>query len=195
MGPRARLIIVAAVALVAIIAMWTVLVSPERSAATKLVGEISAEQANVTAAQQQVAQGEQARAVYAGEVRSLAVLSQSVPSSDDTPQLIGLINSLEVNHKVNYSTTAFASGAAAGGFESLALSFGFAANFLDLQQFLGAFDALTLTNGTGVLVNGRLVTINSVSLSPEGKGLAATVSMTAYQAAPATSTTVAAATP
>jgi Tfp pilus assembly protein PilO len=194
MGPRARLIIVVAVTLVAIVAMWVALVSPERSKATKLVAAISAEQSKVTAAQQQVASGEQARLVYAGEVRSLAVLSQSVPASDDTPQLIGLINSLEVNHKVNYTTTAFASGAA-GGFDTLGLSFNFVANFLDLQQFLSAFDALTLTNGTGVLVNGRLVTINSVDLSPEGKSLSATVSMTAYQAAPATSTTVAAATP
>jgi Tfp pilus assembly protein PilO len=194
MGPRARLIIVVAVTLVAIVAMWVALVSPERSKATKLVAAISAERSAVTAAQQQVASGEQARLVYAGEVRSLAVLSQSVPASDDTPQLIGLINSLEVNHKVNYTTTAFASGAA-GGFDTLGLSFNFVANFLDLQQFLSAFDALTLTNGTGVLVNGRLVTINSVDLSPEGKSLSATVSMTAYQAAPATSTTVAAATP
>ena len=194
MGPRARLIIVVAVTLVAIVAMWVALVSPERSKATKLVAAISAERSEVTAAQQQVASGEQARAVYAGEVRSLSVLSQSVPASDDTPQLIGLINSLEVNHKVNYTTTAFASGAA-GGFDTLGLSFNFVANFLDLQQFLSAFDALTLTNGTGVLVNGRLVTINSVDLSPEGKSLSATVSMTAYQAAPATSTTVAAATP
>jgi hypothetical protein len=195
MGPRARLIAVAAVALVAIIAMWSLLAAPERSTATKLVGEISAERASVTAAQQQVAQGEQARAVYPGEVRSLAVLSQAVPASDDTPQLIGLINSLEVHHKVNYSSTAFSAASGAGGFDSLGLSFAFAANFLDLQQFLGAFDALTLTNGTGVLVNGRLVTINSVNLSPDGKGLGATVSMTAYQAAPATSTTEAAATP
>jgi Tfp pilus assembly protein PilO len=195
MGPRARLIVVVAVALVAIVAMWVALVSPERSKATKLVAAISAEQSKVTAAQQQVASGEQTRAVYAGEVRSLSVLSQSVPASDDTPQLIGLINSLEVDHKVNYSTTAFASGVGAGGFDTLGLSFNFAATYLDLQQFLAAFDALTLTNGTGVLVNGRLVTINSVDLSPEAKSLSATVSMTAYQAAPATSTTVAAATP
>jgi hypothetical protein len=53
---------------------------------------------------------------------------------------------------------------------------------------------LTQSNGSSVLANGRLVTVNSISLAPAASSLNASVNMTAYETAP-TAATVAAVTP
>jgi Tfp pilus assembly protein PilO len=197
MGTRGRLIITAVVALVVVFAMWSVVVSPETGKASKLLGQISSERAQLAGAQQKVLAAEQARREYPADVRSLAVLSEAVPPGNPIPQLIDLINSVEVKHKVNYTSTTLTPGAATGGLEPVSLSFAFIADYLDLQRFLQAFDSLTQTNGSSVLVNGRLVSVNSISLTSNGSSLTAAVTMTAYQttpAAPATAT-VAAVTP
>jgi Tfp pilus assembly protein PilO len=182
MGPRARLIVTVAIALIAVLAMWILLVTPERSKASSLLGQIAAEQAALATAQQQLTTAEQARNQYRADVRSNQALSVSVPTSDRLPQLISLINGLEVNHKVNYSTTSL--GSAGGGLSPVGLSFSFAGSYVNLQEFLGAFDALTLTNGSSLLSNGRLVAVNSVSLAPSGSNVDASVNMTAYQDSP-----------
>jgi Tfp pilus assembly protein PilO len=194
MGARGRLIITAVVALVVVFAMWSFVVSPERSKASKLLGQISSARAQLASAQQQVVVAEQARSQYPAEVRSLAALSKSVPPGNPIPQLIDLINSVEVKHKINYTATSLTPGGASGGLEPVALSFQFISDYLDLQQFLQDFDSLTQTNGSSVLANGQLVTVNSISLAPSGSSLSASVNMTAYETAPTTAT-VAAVTP
>jgi Tfp pilus assembly protein PilO len=195
MGARTKLIITAVVALVVVFAMWSVVVSPERSKASKLLGQISSARAQLVSAQQQVVVAEQARSQYPANVRSLAALSESVPPGNPIPQLIDLINSVEIKHKVNYTATSVSPGAANGGLTPVALSFQFISDYLDLQQFLQDFDSLTQTNGSSVLADGRLVTVNSISLAPlAGGSLSAAVNMTAYETAPTTAT-VAAVTP
>jgi Tfp pilus assembly protein PilO len=186
MGPRERLIATVVVAIVVIAAMWIALVSPKRKDATNLSASITTEQAALASAQQALTAAQQARAAYPAEVRSLTVLTGAVPTSDQVPQLIGLINSEESTHKIDYTLTGFGSSSN-GSFPAIDLSFNFDDfSYLNLQQFLGAFDALTLTNGSSVLVHGRLVTINSISLTPTTKHLSAQVDMTTYEAPTAT---------
>jgi Tfp pilus assembly protein PilO len=186
MGPRERLIASVVAAIVVIAAMWIGLVSPKRKDANNLSASITTEQQALSGAQQQLAAAEQARAAYPAEARSLTLLTRAVPTSDQVPQLIRLINGEEASHKIDYTTTGFGESLS-GSFPSINLTFTFDDfSYIDLQQFLGAFDALTLTNGSSVLVHGRLVTINSVSLTPTGSKLSAQVNMTTYEAPAAT---------
>jgi Tfp pilus assembly protein PilO len=184
MGARGRLIAIVAVAVLIVLAVWLLLVAPERNKANSLSAQITAEQAALSTAQGSLNAAEQAKVGYANEVHSIKTLEVAVPTSDQIPQLISTINGLEVNHHVNYTSTSLSPGSA-GGFNSLGLSFNFDSTYVNLQEFLGAFAALTLTNGTSVLANGRLVSIGSISLGPGAtNGVSATVSMTAYQEVP-----------
>jgi Tfp pilus assembly protein PilO len=183
MGPRERLIATVAIAIIIVAAMWIIVVTPKRNQAANLRTQITAEQALLTSAQQQLAAAEQARSGYVADVHSEQALTRAVPTSDEIPQLIELINKLEVGHHVTYTTTGFGT-AAAGDLPSVNLEFNFVANYVDLQKFLNAFDDLTRSNGTSVLTDGRLVSINSITLGPSAHGaVTATVAMTVYQAA------------
>jgi Tfp pilus assembly protein PilO len=185
MGPRERLIATVAVVIIVVAAMWILVVTPKRNEANNLQTQITAEQVALTSAQQELAAAEQARAGYVADVHSENALTHAVPTSDQIPQLIGLINKLEVGHHVNYTTTGFGTSAV-GDLPTVNLQFSFIANYVDLQKFLNAFDDLTRTNGTSVLTDGRLVSVNSITLGPTGSGkVSATVAMTVYQAAAA----------
>ena len=183
MGSRARLIISVVVAIVAVGAMWILLVAPKRSEASKLLAEVASEQADRAAAEQQLASAEQARNGYATNVIWLKRLERSVPRSDQEPQLIDLVNALEEGHDVNYTITDLGPGSpTTAGFPTLTFTFTFEASYIDLQRFLGALDDLTLANGVNVRAGGRLAAISSISLVPHGvNDTQATVIVTVYQ--------------
>jgi Tfp pilus assembly protein PilO len=179
-GPRERLVggIVVGILLVAV--MWIALVSPERSKASNLQAQISTERTTLSSEQAELSAGEQARSRYPGEVHALAVLLHAVPTSDQEPQLIRLVNTLENDHVINWRTTSFGS-ASVGGFEALDVSFSFIASYVDLQKFISALDALTESDGQNLLTKGRLATVSSLSLAPlSGGKTTASVTMTVY---------------
>jgi Tfp pilus assembly protein PilO len=187
MGSRERLIASIVVAVVAVLAMWILLVEPKRNDANALLASINAERAALATDQQQLAAAEQARVEYPAEVHSLKLLAIAAPTSDEEPQLIGTINRLETTHSVNYSSTSIgAPSAASGGLPTIALQFAFTGSYANLQSFLGQFDSLTLASGSNVRADGRLVSVSSISLAPLGSHISASVNMTAYEAAPAT---------
>jgi Tfp pilus assembly protein PilO len=205
MGSRQRLIIGIVAALAVVGVVWVAFVSPERSKVTSLSAQITTARSTLLSDQGQVAAGEQARDSYPGAVHAVTVLETAAPLSDELPQLIRLINTLEVGHKIKWTSTDVGFGGA-GGLEAINLGFSFpGATYSNLQSFLAALDALTRTDGTNVMTKGRLATINSVSLSPSTGGkVAASVQVTFYElpagaSAPVTpgaaTTTTAAATP
>jgi Tfp pilus assembly protein PilO len=185
MGARGRLIGCAVVALVVVAAVWTLVVSPERSQSAGLAAQISTARSTLVSEQGQIAAGEQARAKYAAALHAVKLLETAVPLSDEVPQLIRLINGLETGHKISWTTTSIGGGGTgAAGLTSVDWSFSFGATYSNLQSFVTAIDALTATDGTNVMTKGRLFTVNSISLSPSGvsgKSLSASVNMTVYQ--------------
>ncbi len=178
MGARERLIACVVAAVVVVVAVWVLLVSPERNKAASLNTQIAAARSTLAAEQAQVASAEQARTDYPKEVRAVTLLEKAVPLTDQEPQLIDLINALEVGHLIHWTVTDLTqAGPTSSGFPTINLSFTFSLNFFRLQSFFTALDALTATDGTNVRVKGRLFTINAVTLG----GSQATVAMTAYQ--------------
>jgi Tfp pilus assembly protein PilO len=180
MAQRERLIACLVVALIAVGAMWLILVSPERKSVVNLESQISAEHQTLSSDQAQLVSAEQARTKYPAELHAMNVLLTAVPLTDEEPQLIKLINGLENGHTIKWSSATFAPSSS-GSFPSLDLTFSFTANYLNLQSFLTALDSLARTDGLNVATSGRLATVNSISLSGVGKNMTAGVTITVYQ--------------
>ena len=185
---RERLIACVVAAVVIVVAVWILLVSPERNKAASLNTQIAAARSTLAADEAQVALAEQARTTYPKEVRAVKLIENAAPLTDQEPQLIDLLNRLEVGHVIRWTTTGLATGGATGaGFPTIGLTFAFNASYLRFQKFFAAIDALTATDGTNLLVKGRLFTIDSATFA---KGTA-TVTMTVYespQSVPSTTT-------
>jgi hypothetical protein len=81
-------VIVVVLALAAIIGGWLLVIAPKRSEASKLAGQVSAEQTKLSQARAQVAQGEAARSTYAHDYTEVARLGEAVPPDDNVPSLI-----------------------------------------------------------------------------------------------------------
>ena len=88
MTARDRIVIVIVLAVGAIVAGWFFVVSPKRSQASSLSGQISSEQSQLSSAQSLVAAGMSARRAFAGQYSQLAKLGEAVPPDDDIPSLI-----------------------------------------------------------------------------------------------------------
>jgi Tfp pilus assembly protein PilO len=182
MGARERLIACVVVALVAVAAVWILVVSPERSKSSNLASEIATARSTVSSEQGQLVGDEQARLKYVGALHAVKLLETAVPLDDEVPQLIRLINRLELGHRISWTTTSLsAASAAAGGLTGVNWTFAFSSSYSNLQRFLTAIDALTATDGTNVMTKGRLFTVNSIGLSPAPAGVQASVNMTVYQ--------------
>ena len=93
MTARDRTVIMVVLALGAIVAGWLLVVSPKRSQASALSGQITSVQSQLTSARSQVAAGEEARTAFAGQYAQLARLGEAVPPSDDIPSLIYQVQS------------------------------------------------------------------------------------------------------
>ncbi len=169
MNGRGRLIAAVLVAIVVVAAAWLIAVSPERSQASNLLTQVASERQTLASAQAQLAASRAARADYPAEVHALRVLLDAIPTSDQQPQLIDLINSLENGHLINWKETSFSPGSA-GGFAALNISFSFEAGYVNLQKFMAALDALNASDGANLVSTGRLATVNSIELSTGAKG-------------------------
>jgi hypothetical protein len=90
---RDRMVIVIVLAVGAIVAGWLLVVSPKRSQASALGGQIASAQSQLDSARSQVAAGVQARTAFAGQYAQLARLGEAVPPSDDIPSLIYQVQS------------------------------------------------------------------------------------------------------
>jgi Tfp pilus assembly protein PilO len=181
MSARGRLIAAVLAAIVVVAAVWLIAVSPERSKASNLLAQIASERQTLASAQAQLLAARAARADYPAEVHAMQVLLDAIPTSDQEPQLIDLINALENGYLIDWKQTSL-SPSSAGGFGALQISFAFQASYMNLQRFVTAVDSLDKSDGANVISTGRLATVNSIELSPSTNGQeTASVSMTVYQ--------------
>jgi hypothetical protein len=207
MTRRDRLVIVIVAVVAAIAASWLLLVSPKRDQANKLATKVASEQAALNTAQSQLAQNAAASKEYASNYASLARLGEAVPASDDIPSLIIQLQNASDGAKVDFqslqngganatgaagSTPAPAAGtAAASAATPEQLSFTFSGSYFQLSNFFNKVQHFVTPSGNGVLVKGRLISLNSVNLTPAASGfpqITAQITATIYtESAPAQS--------
>jgi Tfp pilus assembly protein PilO len=185
-----RLVVAVIAALVLIGGMYLLVVSPERGKVTTLSGEITTEQTALQQAQTQLDSARQSVTAYVGHVHQIDTVMRAVPTSPAVAALIKTIVKL-AGTKVDFHELGVSTGAGtAAGPNSLELSFTFGSNYGDLQSFLSALDALTVTDGTNVAATGRLFTVQSVTLSPKApSSTTASIAATVYVQNPADGST------
>jgi hypothetical protein len=210
MTGRDRIVVIAIAVVVMLGAAWLIVVSPERKKAAALNAQVSAASAQLATAQGQVANARSAQTQYATAYASIVRLGKAVPPTQEVPSLVYQIAHATNQRNVEFSsiTTPGSSGSsssssssapaaaaptASTGFSQMPFTFVFNGSFSDLYRLFQQLDASTVrTAAGGLLVNGRLLTIQSVKLSPStsasektaGKGgseqLSGNVTATAY---------------
>jgi hypothetical protein len=222
MTTRDRLMLMGILALAVLLGAWFTTVAPERERAAKITAEVETARQQLASAESAADSAKNAQAQYSTAYASLVSLGQAVPSSAETPALIYTLDKATHSRDVSFSSIATgASGTASSSSSTAATSaaqnttfsqepftFIFNGSFVDLYKLLDQLESFTVQTSSGALhVNGRLLTIDSVSLAPSnsdgsatssGKSksprLTGTISATAY-VLPAGATPLGAATP
>ncbi len=192
MTGRDRIVIVGLAALAVLTAVWLLAVAPEREKASKLAGEVSAVQAQLTTAESQASSAAAAQAQYQNAYASLVSLGKAVPADQEVPSLIYQLAQATGQKNVEFTsiTSGGASGAgasspaskasaatgasssamaASAGFTQMPFTFVFSGSFEGLSSLFHQLDGFALrTTSGGLQVSGRLLTVQSVTLAPGG---------------------------
>jgi Tfp pilus assembly protein PilO len=208
------------VSLAVLLGAWFTTVAPERERAAKISAEVETARQQLASAESAADSAKNAQAQYSSAYASLVSLGQAVPASAETPALIYTLDKATHSRDVNFtsitagttgpaSTSAAATPAAQNAtFSQEPFTFVFNGSFVDLYKLLDQLEGFTVQTSAGALhVNGRLLTIDSVSLAPSSASgsttassksksprLAGTISATAY-VLPAGATPLGGATP
>ncbi len=211
MTGRDRIVVIGIAVVVMLGAAWLILVSPERKKAAALNAQVSTATSQLATAEGQVANARSAQTQYSTAYASIVRLGKAVPPTEEVPALV-----YQLAHATNQRNVEFASITATGAggastsaastpapaaaasatssaFSAMPFTFVFNGSFSDLYHLFQQLDAATVrtTNGA-LLVNGRLLTIQSIKLAPStnptekstGKGgseqLSGNVTATAY---------------
>jgi Tfp pilus assembly protein PilO len=199
MTRRDRLVIVAVAVVAAIAASWFLLISPKRDQASKLGAKVAAAQGQLDAARSELAQNAVASKQYASNAAALARLGQAVPATDEVPSLIFELQSAADGARVDFQSLQNGNSSAGGASAPAAptttpatgtgtatpstFTFTFSGTYFQLSSFFDRLQRFVVTNGNGVVVRGRLITLNSVNLTPASGGfpqINASISATTY---------------
>jgi hypothetical protein len=183
MTTRDRLMLIGIIALAVLLGVWFTTVAPERERAAKIGAEVETAHKQLASAESAADSAKNARAQYSSAYASLVSLGQAVPASAETPGLIYTLDKATHSRNVNFtsitagtagSTSSAASATAAAQnatFSQEPFTFVFNGSFVDLYKLLDQLEGFTVQTSSGALhVNGRLLTIDSVSLAPSSSG-------------------------
>jgi Ni,Fe-hydrogenase III small subunit len=180
--------------------MWLGLVSPKRHDASKLGAAVTAEKVQLASAQAQLAQGVAAEGSYTQNLHVVKQLYKAVPSTSGVPKLLVALDKTSNYKRVDFQVINVAGTAAtttpvaattpgapaASILTPISFTFTFDGGYIALQHFIHSIDSYTLVEGNDVIARGRLLNIQSVSLSPQDGAAQASVTATAYSQPPAT---------
>ncbi len=209
MTARDRLVLISVIALAVVGVVWLMFVSPERKKANQAAAAVAAAEAQLASAHSELATARSAQAKYAASYATIVNLGKAVPTTQEVPSLIYELAQASKQKKVEFASIASASGgkgvaslstpaaaaaaAAAGGFQQVPFTFVFNGTYSGLEQMLQRLTSLATRTSSGALeVNGRLLTIQGVTLQPvtaaggstSNPHLTATVTATAYALPP-----------
>jgi hypothetical protein len=179
MTGRDRMVLMAVIVVAILGAAWLLVVSPERNQASSLGAQVTSAQAALASAEGELSKARAAQSQYAAAYSSIVTIGKAVPASKEVPALIYQLAQASAQKDVFFSSIASSSGsagssssasteaAAAAGFTAMPFSFVFGGTFFDLEKLLRKLTDFTTRTASGTLkVNGRLLTIQSVNLTP-----------------------------
>lgn len=204
MTGRDRIVLMVIVVLAVLGAGWMLVVSPERKQADQQSTQLAAAQAQLASAEGQLSSARQAQSQYAAAYASVVSLGKAVPPGQEVSSLIYELSQVSNSKHVDFAsivsgggsasaapaTAAAAASTAATGFTQMPFTFVFSGGFFDLEHLFQQLNHFTTRTNTGNLeVSGRLLTIQSVKLTPLAEGpksgksgdLTGTITATAYE--------------
>lgn len=183
MTGRDRIVAIAIAALAVLAAAWMLVVSPERKQAGELSTQVTTAQAQLTSAESQLANARSAQAQYTSAYAAVVSLGKAVPPTQEVPSLIVQLAQASNNKSVEFASIVSGSGTAtsaspsaaaaatAAAFTPMPFTFVFNGSFFELEHLFEGLNRFTLRKTSGGLqVSGRLLTIQSVKLSPLASG-------------------------
>ncbi|HEV2858982.1 MAG TPA: type 4a pilus biogenesis protein PilO [Solirubrobacterales bacterium] len=216
MKGNSRLIFVVLGVIVLAGAFWMLLLSPKREEAKRLDKQAQQLQATLAQHESEVETGLAAKREFAANYGQLVVLGKAVPADSETASLLVQIQKISERAGVRFEEISLAAeggetaaaptvesssptevaastmplGASIGpaGLGVMPYTLNFTGNFFQISRFIHGLDNLVKTTNKKVSVDGRLITVNSFSLSPvEEQGstdLQAAFSVTTYLTPP-----------
>lgn len=181
MTGRDRIVLIGVIVLAVLGAAWMLVVSPERQQANQLDTQVTAARAQLSSADGELASARTAQAQYSAAYASVVSLGKAVPPSQEVPSLIYQLSQASNQKRVEF--TSIVSGASTGSsssssatptastaastFAPMPFTFVFEGGFFDLEHLFRQLTGFTTRGPAGALrVSGRLLTIQSVKLSP-----------------------------
>jgi Tfp pilus assembly protein PilO len=180
MTGRDRAVLIVAIVAAVLVGVWLEVVSPERHKATGLVAQVSSAKTQLEAAESQVSGAHAAQSQYAAAYAAMVNLGKAVPAQAEVPSLIDQLTSASSQKSVDFESIASSStgsssasaststaSAATSVFTQLPFTFTFEGTYFDLEHLFRKLTDLTTLDSSGEIeVNGRLLTISSVALTP-----------------------------
>ncbi len=180
MTGRDRMVLIGVVVLVVIAAGWMLVVSPERQKAKTLAAQVSTAKAALSTAEGELTSARADQSQYSKAYAAVVSLGKAVPASQEVPSLIFQLAHATNQRSVDFnsivtgsagsssSSSAAASAVASAGFSQMPFTFVFNGSFFDLEHLFRQMTSFATHNSSGGLeVDGRLLTIQSVKLTPE----------------------------
>jgi hypothetical protein len=185
MTARLQLLLGIVVVIAVIAAGWVLAVAPKRERAAQLGAEVTQAEQRRDDATARAAIADRARATYARDYATVARLGKAVPANADVPSLVFQLESTARRAHVDFRAVNVLDSAAeapppadgktaataGGGIQPTPFTFRFEGDYLGLQQLLARIDRFSRVKGTQIAVDGRLLTIDGVTVTPASRGL------------------------
>jgi len=188
-----KLLIALAATAAAIAAFWFLALAPKREEAASLETQITAKQAEGTAAQATLAGYEASRGNYPKNYATVVRLGKAVPEDDDVRSLLVQLDSEAGSTGVDFRTIQVGgSGAAAStdptgapaaaspppgavsvgtaGFSAMPFTFSFLGSFGNLSRFFARMERFVTLRNERMDVSGRLLRLESIDLQVDQTG-------------------------
>jgi Tfp pilus assembly protein PilO len=187
-----RILLVAVAAVLAVGGFWKLALAPKRAQAADLAKQVNDAKAQLAQSQGLLHTYSGAQRSYKADYATVVRLGQAIPSDDDTRSLVVQLDAAAKRSGTSFDTidvtsagggrsgapgatasadTGLAPGAVnAGSYSEMPLSLSFSGDFATLENFLGRVQRFVTVKGDKILVNGRLMRLESISLQPGDAG-------------------------
>ena len=198
MKPR-DMIAVAVVATIAVIGVaWFAFIAPKHKEAGRLADRVEVQRTELSTARDQVRVYEAARAAYPSNYAAVARLGKAIPATADTASLIEQLSQSSRKTHVGFRAVSVVGGGTdpaapgvAAGPTTNPFQFTFQGRFFRLSRFLRFLERYVDVRNGGLVVDGRLLTIDGFTLGGGDKpatadsegNVSAVVKATAYSIA------------
>jgi hypothetical protein len=190
-----KLLIAVVAVMAAVGAYWMLVLAPKREQLAELDTQVAAAQAEVGQAQATLKTYEQAQGQYRTNYATVVRLGKAVPADDDVRSLVVQLDSAAASSGVDFGriTVGEGSGGSAevvdaggatpppgavavgpAGFTAMPFTFGFDGHFDNLSTFFSKLERFVTVNNDQIDVTGRLLRLESLSLTPDDDGLGIT---------------------